>query len=58
MTVDKTALKKLIDASRPKDSLVLLISPLDKDSVKKFKIQLDRFLSNGSDFVVSITKRG
>jgi hypothetical protein len=57
MTIDKSALKKLIDATKPKDSLVLHISPLDKDSVKKLKIQLDRFLSNGSDFVIFITRR-
>ncbi len=58
MTVDKTALKKLIDRTKPNEILVFTVSSLDKDSTKKLKTELDKFLSQGSEFMVCVSKQG
>ena len=57
MTVDKTALKKMIDTARPNDLMVANISALDKDSQKKAKAELEKFITKSGDYVVTVVKR-
>ncbi len=57
MTVDKTALKKMIDTARPNELMVATVSSLDKDAQKKIRSELDKFISKGGDCFVVILKR-
>jgi hypothetical protein len=57
MTVDKTALKKMIDAARPNDLMVAIVSALDKDSQKKAKVELEKFIGKSDDYVLIAVKR-
>ncbi len=57
MTVDKSALKKMIDAARPNELMVATVSSLDKDAQKKMRSELDKFMSKGGDYVVTVVKR-
>lgn len=57
MTVDKTALKKMIDSARPNDLMVAIVSALDKDSQKKAKAELEKFMGKSDDYVLIAVKR-
>ena len=51
MTVDKTVLKKMIDSAKPNDLLVATVSSLDKNSQKKVRSELEKFMSKSSDYI-------
>jgi hypothetical protein len=57
MTVDKTVLKKMIDSAKPNDLMVATISSLDKDSQKKVRSELDKFISKSGEFAVLVVRR-
>ena len=57
MTLDKTALKKMIDAARPNELMVANVSALDKDSQKKMKAELEKFMGKSDDYVLIAVKR-
>jgi hypothetical protein len=57
MTVDKTALKKLIDTSKPSDISFLSFSAIENDSARRIKSEVDKFLSKSSDYVLIFIKK-
>lgn len=57
MTIDKTALKKHFDSARPNDMLVITVSALEKDGIKRVKSELEKFMSKNGDYVVTVVRR-
>ncbi len=57
MTVDKTVLKKMIDSAKPNDLMVATISSLDKDSQKKVRSNLDKFMMKSGEYAVLVVRR-
>ena len=57
MTVDKTVLKKMIESTKPNDLMVATISSLDKDSQKKVRSDLDKFISKSGEYAVLVVRR-
>jgi hypothetical protein len=57
MTVDKTVLKKMIDSAKPNDLIVATVSSLDKNSQKKVKAELDKFMIKSTDYVITIVRK-
>jgi len=57
MAIDKTALKKMIDAAKPNELLVTSSNALDKHDHKKIKSEMDKFVGKSGDYVlISIRK--
>lgn len=57
MTVDKSVLKKMIDSAKPNDLMVATVSSLDKNSQKKAKAELDKFMIKSTDYVITIVRK-
>jgi hypothetical protein len=57
MTIDKSALKRCIDQSTPKDLLVLAVNKLEKNSLQMCQKEIDRFIKKSDDYVITVTKR-
>jgi hypothetical protein len=57
MTLDKTVLKKMIDSAKPNDLIVATVSSLDKNSQKKAKAELDKFMIKSTDYVITIVRK-
>jgi hypothetical protein len=57
MTLDKTVLKKMIDSAKPNDLMVATVSSLDKNSQKKAKAELDKFMIKSTDYVITIVRK-
>lgn len=56
MTIDKSALKKLIDSMKPCDASFSTLSSIDRNSLKEFKSELDKIFVKGTNFVVLVIK--
>jgi hypothetical protein len=56
MTVDKTVLKKMIDSAKPNDLMVANVSSLDKNSQKKVRSKLEKFMSKSGEYILTIIK--
>ena len=57
MIVDKTVLKKMIDSTKPNDIMVATVSSLDKDSQKKVRSNLDKFMMKSGEYAVLVVRR-
>lgn len=57
MTVDKNALKKLVDSTKPNDILVSTVNAIEKDGVRRIKSEVEKFLSKSSDYVVILVRK-
>ena len=57
MTVDKNALKKLVDSTKPNDILVSTVNAIEKDGVRRIKSEVEKFLSKSSDYVVILLRK-
>jgi len=57
MSIDKSALKKRIDSSKPNDILVLLVDSLDRNHYKNYQNEIDKFIKKSEDYVITIMKR-
>ncbi len=57
MTVDKTVLKKIIDSAKPNDLLVATVSSLDKNSQRKVRSELEKFMSKSGEYIVFVISR-
>ncbi len=57
MIIDKTVLKKMIDSAKPNDFMVATVSSLDKNSQKKVRSDIDKFMKNGGDYVSVILRK-
>lgn len=57
MTVDKNALKKLVDSTKPNDIVVSTVNSIEKDGVRRIKSEVEKFLSKRSDYVVILVRK-
>lgn len=57
MSLDKSALKKRIDASKPNEILVLLVDSLDRNHYKNYQNEIDKFVKKSEDYVITVMKR-
>lgn len=57
MTVDKNALKKLVDSTKANDILVSTVNAIEKDGVRRIKSEVEKFLSKSSDYVVILVRK-
>ena len=57
MTVDKTVLKKIIDSAKPNDLMVATVSSLDKNSQRKVRSELEKFMSKSGEYIVFVVSR-
>ena len=55
--LDKTALKKLVDSTKPNDILVSTLNAIEKDGVRRIKSEVEKFLSKSSDYVVILMRK-
>ena len=54
---DKPKLISLLSSTKPNDLLVLSVNSLDKNSYKKYKIEIDKFMKKSDDYVVIAIRR-
>ena len=55
--IDKNALKKLVDSTKPNDILVSTLNAIEKDGVRRIKSEVEKFLSKSSDYVVILMRK-
>ncbi len=57
MTPDRNLLKNLISSTKSQDLLVLSVNSLDKNSVKTYQNEIDKFIKKSDDYVVIVIKK-
>ena len=57
MRVDKTALKRQIDQSRPNELIVLAVNKLEKNSIQICQKEIEKFIKTGQDYVITVIRR-
>jgi NAD-dependent SIR2 family protein deacetylase len=57
MTVDKTALKKMIDSAKKNDLMVVMATSLDKNSQRKVRSELERFMRKSGEYIIFVVSR-
>ena len=57
MTPDRNLLKNLITTTKSHDLLVLSVNSLDKNSVKTYQNEIDKFIKKSEDYVITVIKR-
>ena len=55
--INKPKLVSLLTSTKPKDLLVLSVNSLDKNSVKIYQNEIDKFIKKSDDYVVIVFKR-
>ena len=55
--IDKPKLINLLTSTKPKDLLVLSVNSLDKNSVKTYQNEIDKFIKKTDDYVVIVIKK-
>jgi len=57
MRVDKTALKRQIDQSRPNELIVLTVNKLEKNSIQICQKEIEKFIKTGQDYEIIVIKK-
>lgn len=57
MNLDKNVLIRLIEQSRPHDSLVLTVNKIEKNSLQICQKEIDRFIKKTDDYIIIVIKR-
>ena len=57
MTPDRNLLKNLITTTKSYDLLVLSVNSLDKNSVKIYQNEIDKFIKKTDDYVLVAIKK-
>ena len=57
MTIDKSALKRQIDQSRPNELIVLAVNKLEKNSLKICQKEIEKFIDRGHDYIITAIKK-
>lgn len=57
MTPDRNLLKNLIITTKSQDLLVLSVNSLDKNSIKTYQNEIDKFIKKSDDYVVIVIRR-
>jgi len=58
MKVDKTALKRQIDKSRPDELIVLAVNKLETNSIQICQKEIEKYIKRGQDYVIAVIKKG
>jgi hypothetical protein len=56
MTIDKSALKRQIDQSRPNELIVLAVNKLEKNSLKICQKEIEKIIKKEEDYTVILMK--
>jgi hypothetical protein len=57
MTLDKTALKRQIDQSKPNELLVFTVNKLEKNSLQICQKEIEKFIKKGQDCIIIVIGR-
>ena len=57
MKIDRNTLKKLIEQSKPNETLVLTVNSLEKNSLQSCQKEIGKFVNKEDDYVITIIKR-
>jgi hypothetical protein len=55
--IDKSALKKTIDAAKPSEILAFNVNNLEKNSLQICQKEIEKFIKKREDYVVIVIKR-
>jgi hypothetical protein len=57
MKIDRNTLKKLIEQSKPNETLVLTVNSLEKNSLQSCQKEIGKFVNKEDDYVIVMMKR-
>jgi hypothetical protein len=57
MKIDRNTLKKLIEQSKPNETLVLTVNSLEKNSLQSCQKEIGKFVNKEDDYVITVIKR-
>ena len=57
MKIDRNTLKKLIEQSKPHETLVLTVNSLEKNSLQSCQKEIGKFVNKEDDYVITVIKR-
>ena len=57
MKIDRNTLKKLIEQSKPNETLVLIVNSLEKNSLQICQKDIGKFVNKEDDYVIVTMKR-
>jgi hypothetical protein len=55
--IDKSALKKTIDATKPSEILVLTVNKVEKNSLQMCQKEIEKFIKKQEDYVIAVMRR-
>ena len=55
--IDKSALKKTIDAAKSSEILVLNVNKLEKNSLQMCQKEIEKFIKKQEDYVITVMRR-
>ena len=57
MKIDRNTLKKLIEQSKPNETLVLTVNSLEKNSLQSCQKEINKFIDKSQDYVIVTIQR-
>jgi hypothetical protein len=57
MKIDRNTLKKLIEQSKPNETLVLTVNSLEKNSLQSCQKEINKFIDKSEDYVIVTIQR-
>ena len=57
MKIDKTSIKRLIEQSKPHETLVLIVNSLEKNSLQSCQKEIGNFIDKSQDYVIMMIKK-
>jgi hypothetical protein len=57
MRLDKTALKRQVDQSKPNELLIFTVNKLEKNSLQICQKEIEKFIKKQEDYVITVIKR-
>ena len=57
MNLDKNALKRLIEQSKPSDLLILNVNKLEKNSIQICQKEIEKFINKQEDYVIAVFEK-
>ena len=57
MKIDRNTLKKLIEQSKPHETLVLTVNSLEKNSLQSCQKEIGKFIDKSQDYLIVTIQR-
>ena len=57
MKIDRNTLKKLIEQSKPNETLVLTVNSLEKNSLQSCQKEIGKFIDKSHDYMIITIQR-